>query len=147
MWPRSRRASRIPSARTDSLAASTVARYPIRGTFFGCCARAENGRAKSIEQKTRRVILLRMEFCPRLSLLSLHFFDVTQDMHCARYLEPDRRAKRTLRKLPIDMNPFLDPLRSLRLTLRIRIFYSVISVRSVVNFPRSFTYSPRRRAV
>src|SRR3972149_11153671 len=38
MKPRSRSASRIPSERADSLAGSPDTRYPIRGTFFGCCA-------------------------------------------------------------------------------------------------------------
>src|SRR6185295_18876110 len=38
MWPRSRRASRIVSAREDSLAESRADRYPTSGTFFGCCA-------------------------------------------------------------------------------------------------------------
>jgi hypothetical protein len=31
---------RIPSARAESVAASVFDRYPIRGTFFGCCASA-----------------------------------------------------------------------------------------------------------
>ena len=34
-------ASRIASERADSLAGSDDDRYPIRGTFFGCCASAE----------------------------------------------------------------------------------------------------------
>jgi hypothetical protein len=33
-----RKASRMASERLDSLAGSRGDRYPIRGTFFGCCA-------------------------------------------------------------------------------------------------------------
>src|SRR5262249_40210079 len=40
MKPRSRSASRIPSERGNSLVGSPDDRYPIRGTFFGCCASA-----------------------------------------------------------------------------------------------------------
>jgi len=32
-------------------------RYPIRGTFFGCCADAAKQSAKSMVQKTKRIIL------------------------------------------------------------------------------------------
>src|SRR5215471_20230612 len=39
-----RRASRIPSARVDSVFGSVFDRYPIRGTFFGCCASALTSR-------------------------------------------------------------------------------------------------------
>jgi hypothetical protein len=49
----------------------TVVRYPIRGIFVGCCARAGKGRAKSIEQKVRRVILLCMGFPSIASALTL----------------------------------------------------------------------------
>src|SRR5262249_6574208 len=48
MWPRSRSASRITSARVDSLAASRDDRYPIRGTFPGCCASVTTATVSSI---------------------------------------------------------------------------------------------------
>src|SRR4029453_2794931 len=38
MKPSPRRASRIPPARSESVAASAFDRYPNRETFFGCCA-------------------------------------------------------------------------------------------------------------
>ena len=62
MWPRSRRASRIPSARADSAAGSNDDRYPNRGTFFGCCAAAGKLCAKSRAHRASLVILLRMGF-------------------------------------------------------------------------------------
>src|SRR5437773_5471528 len=52
MWPSSRRASRIPSARVDSRVASSCDRYPIRGTFFGCCAVATASATKSTKAIT-----------------------------------------------------------------------------------------------
>ena len=44
--------SRIASERVDSLAGSCDDRYPIRGTFFGCCASAMTATA-SITTATR----------------------------------------------------------------------------------------------
>src|SRR4030095_14755800 len=48
MKPSSRRASRIPSARPESVAASAFDRYPNRETFFGCCASVTTATASSI---------------------------------------------------------------------------------------------------
>jgi hypothetical protein len=45
-------ASRSPSARAESVAASVFDRYPISGTFFGCCASAMTATA-SITTATR----------------------------------------------------------------------------------------------
>src|SRR5215471_20950631 len=47
MYPSSRRASRSPSARGESVAASVFDRYPIRETFFGCCASAMRATTRS----------------------------------------------------------------------------------------------------
>ena len=79
-------------------------------------------------------------------------FDVAQEMLCGRYSETDRCAKRTLRKpsCPEPVGSNVEPclrgesdlsqfdcgfaaLGSLRLILRIQIFYSVTSVPSGVN--------------
>ena len=66
MWPRSRRASRIASARVDSVAGLEFDRYPISETFFGCCASADEQSAKSMAQSVRTVIFLVM-FVSRVS--------------------------------------------------------------------------------
>jgi len=104
MWPRSRSASRIPSARAEPLAASTGDRYPIRGTFFGCCARAGKGRAKSIEQKARRVIFLCMAPYLQTWLSRIHHrltsfsnfgcFDHAVGENISDWLKPNRRTGR-----------------------------------------------------
>ncbi len=60
-------------------------RYPIRGTFFGCCARAGKGRAKSIEQKARRVIFLCMGFLVALTLTLSHFVGEGNDFDGGSY--------------------------------------------------------------
>ena len=44
------------------VAGSVADRYPIRGTFFGCCASAEEQSAKSMAQSGRPVIVLLMCF-------------------------------------------------------------------------------------
>src|SRR5215467_6657589 len=48
-------ASRIPSARGESVAASTGDRYPNRETFFGCCASAEKQTANTISTTRKRL--------------------------------------------------------------------------------------------
>src|SRR5262249_4217427 len=53
---RSRRASRIAAERKDSLAGLSVDRYPIRGTFFGCCA-STIGAVDSRAAVTRQTII------------------------------------------------------------------------------------------
>ena len=56
------RARRIASDRADSVAASNADRYPIRQTFFGCCASAGRQSAKSMAQRARMAIFLFMSF-------------------------------------------------------------------------------------
>src|SRR6266576_6739399 len=58
----SRRASRSPAERADSRAGSLFDRYPIRGTFFGCCAWAELQSTKIIALSARTVIFFFMSF-------------------------------------------------------------------------------------
>src|SRR5262249_4584710 len=52
------KASRIPSERVDSVAASAADRYPISGIFFGCCASAATQSAKSTAERVRTVIFV-----------------------------------------------------------------------------------------
>jgi hypothetical protein len=54
--------SRIPSERVDSVAGSSADRYPIRGTFFGCCASADEQSATSTAQRATTVLFLFMSF-------------------------------------------------------------------------------------
>ena len=54
---------RNASTRTALPQAVLSSRKPMRKIFPACCARAGKGRAKSIEQKARRVIFLRMGVC------------------------------------------------------------------------------------
>src|SRR4029453_1987427 len=58
MYPSLRSASRIASARVDSVAGSDDDRYPIRGTFFVCCASAEKQSAKCMAHSARKVTFL-----------------------------------------------------------------------------------------
>lgn len=48
--------------RAETAESEEALRNPNRGVFVGCCAQAEKGSAKSIEQKDRRVIFLCIGF-------------------------------------------------------------------------------------
>src|SRR5262249_29233568 len=76
MWPRSRSATRIASERADSLAASPDDIYPIRGTFFGCCASADEQSAKSREHRAKQTTFLLIEF------LSVYCFCLATHAFC-----------------------------------------------------------------
>jgi hypothetical protein len=60
----------------DSVAGSFDDKYPNRQIFFGCCARAGKGRAKSIEQKARRVIFLCIVFPSRKAAPQTQIFNL-----------------------------------------------------------------------
>src|SRR5882724_1564359 len=52
----------MASARIDSVDGDSDDRYPIRRTFFGCCASAATQRTTSMAHRVRTVIFLFMSF-------------------------------------------------------------------------------------
>jgi hypothetical protein len=68
--PSLRSSCRNASKRTAIPEAVLPSRKPMRKIFPACCARAGKGRAKSIEQKVRRVIFFVMGFAPVFLLAS-----------------------------------------------------------------------------
>src|SRR4030095_8366734 len=74
----------MPSARADSLAELPDDRYPIRGTFFGCCASAGKQRAKSMAQRARPTSLFVMclsSYCLTPSACCLSDYSIRPRQH------------------------------------------------------------------
>src|SRR3990172_13012007 len=88
MWPRSRRASRIPSERTDSLVGLPDARYPIRGIFFGCWAWAREAVVRK-KVASRRMAVLLFIAPPQLRAecrgMSAEYFLISNSVLSTRY--------------------------------------------------------------
>src|SRR5262245_5755045 len=95
MWPSSRSASRIASARAESVAASVGDRYPIRGTLFACCASADEQSAKSMAQRVRTVIILFMfvsALSTRHSTLDTRPFSLDHLIRPCQHIGRNRKA-------------------------------------------------------
>src|SRR5262249_59098448 len=84
----SRKASRIGSMPAESVAGSNDDRYPIRGTFFGCCASTEPQSAKRMAQRVRTVIFLFIS--TRHSLLGPLLLDYL--VRSCQHVRRDRKA-------------------------------------------------------
>ena len=83
MWPRSRRACRIASARADSVAGSVGDRYPSRTTFFGCCPWAIAPPASSVA--ATRIDLKETSLIAHLVLEAITHAAVAKSVICVRY--------------------------------------------------------------
>jgi hypothetical protein len=68
MYPSSRSANLNASERLDSLAGSVFDRYPIRATFFGCCAAAKEAVAKKTVATSPIRVCLFIELIPVSSI-------------------------------------------------------------------------------
>src|SRR5262245_46486302 len=103
-YPRSRRPCRNASLRAGLVVGKLATRYPIRGTFVGCCAAADAQSARSMAQRVRTVIFLFMFFSAlstRHSTLDTRPFSLDQSSRPGEHLRWNRHAD-LLRCLEVD---------------------------------------------